>query len=69
MLAPGDTRRAITKRQEHIAGLGCLLMCRVVLPSYDFLAAYRATGLLDRVRAIMRPGIFARLRTPRPNAG
>ena len=61
MLAPGDTRRAITKRQEHIAGLGCLLMCRVVLPSYDFLAAYRATGLLDRVREIMRPEIFARL--------
>ena len=61
MLAPGDTRQAITKRQEHIAGLGCLLMCRVVLPSYDFLAAYRATGLLDRVREIMRPEIFARL--------
>ena len=61
MLAPGDNRRAITKRQEHIAGLGCLLMCRVVLPSYDFLAAYRATGLLDRVREIMRPEIFARL--------
>ena len=42
MLAPGDTRQAVTKRQEHIAGLGCLLMCRVVLPGYDFLAAYRA---------------------------
>ncbi|MGH3226171.1 MAG: site-specific integrase, partial [Streptosporangiaceae bacterium] len=60
-LAPGDTRQAVTKRQEHIAGLGCLLMCRVVLPSYDFLAAYRAKGLLDRVREIMRPGQFARL--------
>ena len=54
-LAPGDTRQAVTKRQEHIAGLGCLLMCRVVLPGYDFLAAYRAKGLLDRVREIMRP--------------
>ena len=60
-LAPGDTRQAVTKRQEHIAGLGCLLMCRVVLPGYDFLAAYRAKGLHDRVREIMRPDMFARL--------
>jgi hypothetical protein len=61
MLAPGDTRQAVTKRQEHIAGLGCLLMCRAVLPSYDFLAAYRAKGLLSQVREIMRPDMFARL--------
>ncbi|MGH3523371.1 MAG: hypothetical protein ACRDU4_11245, partial [Mycobacterium sp.] len=60
-LAPGDTRQAVTKRQEHVAGLGCLLMCRVVLPGYGFLAAYRAKGLLDRVREIMRPEVFARL--------
>jgi len=31
------------------------------LPSYDFLAAYRAKGLLSQVREIMRPDIFARL--------
>jgi integrase len=60
-LAPGDTRQAVTKRQEHIAGLGCLLMCQVVLPGYDFLAAYRAKGLFDRVREVMRPEQFARL--------
>jgi len=60
-LAPGDTRHAVTRRQEHIAGLGCLLKCRVVLPSYDFLAAYRAKGLFDRVQEIMRPEQFARL--------
>ena len=60
-LAPGDTRPAATKRQEHLAGLACLLMCRVVLPSYDFLAAYQAKSLLDRVRKIMRPEMFARL--------
>jgi hypothetical protein len=60
-LAPGDTRLAVTKRQEHVAGLACLVMCRVVLPSYDFLAAYRAKGLLDRVRKIMRPEVFAHL--------
>ncbi|HEX5878956.1 MAG TPA: tyrosine-type recombinase/integrase [Actinomycetota bacterium] len=60
-LAPGDTRSAATKRQEHVAGLACLLMCRVVLPSYGFLAAYQAKGLLDRVRKVMRPEMFARL--------
>jgi len=58
-LAPSDTRLAVTKRQEHIVGLACLLMCRVVLPSYDFLVGYRSTGLLDRVRKIMRPEVFA----------
>src|SRR5260370_11506272 len=36
-------------------------MCRVVLPGYDFLAAYRATGLLDRVREVMQPEQFARI--------
>ena len=68
-LAPGDTRQAVTKRQEHIAGLGCLLMCRVVLPSYDFLAAYRAKGLLDRFARSCGPRYSPASRTPRPNAG
>lgn len=60
-LAPEDPRSAPHKRQEHLAGLACLLMCRVVLPSYDFLAAYRPTHLLRRVRKLMRPDVFARL--------
>jgi integrase len=58
-LSPGDGRVARTRRQEHISGLACLLMCRVVLPSYDFLACYRATRLFDWVREIMRPDAFA----------
>ena len=60
-LAPGDTRRAGTRRHYHIAGLGCLLLCRVVLPSYDFLTAYRASGLFGQVQEIMQPEQFARL--------
>jgi integrase len=60
-LAPGDTRRAGTRRHDHIAGLGCLLLCRVMLPSYDFLTAYRASGLFGQVQEIMQPGQFARL--------
>jgi integrase len=58
-LAPGDSRSATTQRQERIGGLACLLLCRVVLPSYDFLACYRSTRLFDWVREIMRPDIFA----------
>src|SRR5262249_657872 len=60
-LAPSDTRLAVTKRQEHIAGLSCLLMCRVVLPSYGFLAASSSIGLPGRVRKIMRSGVLDRL--------
>ncbi|MGH3570232.1 MAG: hypothetical protein ACRDUW_00095 [Pseudonocardiaceae bacterium] len=68
-LAPGDTRLAVTKRQEHVAGLACLLMCRVVLPSYDFLAAYRAKGLLERCARSCGPRCSPASRTLRPNAG
>jgi integrase len=46
-------------RQEHISGLACLLMCRVVLPSYNFLACYRSTRLFDWVREIVRPDVFS----------
>jgi integrase len=58
-LAPGDSRSAVTQRQERIGGLACLLLCRVVLPSYDFLVCYQSTRLLDWVREIMRPDVFA----------
>jgi hypothetical protein len=46
-LAPGDNRSAVTQRQERISGLACLLLCRVVLPSYEFLTCYQSTRLLD----------------------
>jgi hypothetical protein len=58
-LVPRDTRSAKTKRQERISGLVCLLMRRVVLPSCDFLTGYRSNRLVDWVRQIMRPDVFA----------
>lgn len=58
-LVPSDGRFMRTQRQEHISGLACLLLCRVVLPSYDFLTSYQSTRLFDWVREIMRPDIFA----------
>ncbi|MGI8312936.1 tyrosine-type recombinase/integrase [Saccharopolyspora hattusasensis] len=58
-LAPEDGRSAVTQRQERVGGLACLLLCRVVLPSYDFLACYQSTRLFDWVRQIMRPDVFA----------
>jgi integrase len=58
-LTPGDGRSTGTRRQEHMSGLACLLLCRVVLPSYDFLSRYQSTRLFDWVRQVMRPDIFA----------
>jgi hypothetical protein len=60
-LAPQDTRAANTKRDEHQRGLAMLLLCRVVLPSYDFLISYQSQRLFDRVRQTWRPEVFARI--------
>jgi integrase len=60
-LAPSDTRPPRTTRIEHVEGLACLLLCRVVLPSYSFLTCYRSHSLFDRVRAARRPELFAHL--------
>ncbi|PXY17781.1 integrase [Prauserella flavalba] len=56
-----DTRATDTKRAEHLRGLTMLLLCRAVLPSYDFLLSYHSTRLLDRVREFMRPDVFTRV--------
>lgn len=69
MLAPGDTRQAITKRQEHIAGLGCLLMCGSSCP---VTTSWLPTGRKDCTARSARscgPICSPALRTPRPNAG
>jgi hypothetical protein len=42
-------------RGELVAGLGSLLLCRIVLPSCDFLAAYRAHSLYKQVQQELRP--------------
>lgn len=60
-----DLRRSPgpTDRVELTRGLTCLLLVRVVLPSYDFLAAYRAMNLFADARRCLSPAGFARLKT------
>jgi site-specific recombinase XerC len=51
----------VSKRDEILDGLVCLLCCRVVLPSYDFLIAYRAVTLFVHAREAVSPLVFARV--------
>lgn len=64
-----DPRAGVTKRNEMINGLGCLLLCRVVLPDFDFLAQYKATALFARARQVFRPDLFAELEKAGPGRG
>src|SRR5262249_29932862 len=56
-----DPRSAATKRSMMAQGLACLLLVRVVLPSYGFLSQYRARSLFTWVRQVVQPELFARL--------
>jgi integrase len=58
LIAEDDRRSPQTQRQSLAAGLGGLLLCRVFLPSYHFLAAYQATRLYGLVRQMRRPELF-----------
>jgi integrase len=60
-LVAEDARAEGTKRGELISGLACLLLCRVVLPSYRFLASYNAHNLFGQVRRAFRPDLFAKI--------
>jgi hypothetical protein len=54
-----DPRSWSTSRAEICAGVHCLLLARVILPSYDFIAAY---GLrMEPFRKLWRPDLFAAL--------
>jgi hypothetical protein len=56
-----DPRTPATKRAEMTNGLCYLLLCRVVLPGYDFLARYKAQALFEWVRQVFSPDLFARM--------
>jgi site-specific recombinase XerD len=56
-----DPRTLAVKRAEMTNGLCCLLLCRTVLPGYDFLARYKAHGLFKWVRQVFSPDLFARM--------
>jgi hypothetical protein len=48
----------LVPREEVISGLGSLLLCRVVAPSYEFQAHYRAFRLFTYARQVFRPDLF-----------
>lgn len=45
-------------REEVISGLGSLLLCRIVAPSYGFQANYRAFRLFTYAQQVFRPDLF-----------
>jgi integrase len=51
----------VQRRRINLAGLASLLLTRIVLPSYDFLAAYNACTLLRDARRTIGPEVFASL--------
>ena len=56
--APGETRLAVTRRQEHVAGLACLLQQRVDPPEHgpQRLIVHRLTSLpVPLITAAQRP--------------
>lgn len=49
-----------SKREQVMTGVGFLLICRVVLPSYTFLGNHKiSNGLSKSVRQTLRPDLFA----------
>lgn len=48
-----------SKREQVMTGVGFLLICRVVLPSYTFLGSYKiSNGLSKYIRQTLRPDVF-----------
>jgi integrase len=47
------------RRQALFAGMRSLLLCRIVMPSYEFLLDHRSNALLGHARAVFRPDLFA----------
>jgi integrase len=51
-------RTGAQERDAVVAGVFLLLLERVVLPGYTFLAAYKAVTLLSATRSLITPGVF-----------
>jgi integrase len=64
-----DPRSPTVKRNATMAGLNCLLLSRVVLPSYTFLTNYSAAMLFRQVEQVLRPDLFARAAAVGQDAG
>ena len=46
------------KRLRLTSGMCCLLLCRVMLPSYQFLNGYQAQNLFIYTQQVLRPDLF-----------
>lgn len=67
---PFDQSRSAAERRCAITGgVNGLLLCRVVLPSYQFLAAFRPLRLYENVRQVFQPELFARMQQTAAAAG
>ncbi|MGH3757195.1 tyrosine-type recombinase/integrase [Actinophytocola sp.] len=60
LVASQTPRSPAVVRDEITAGLAGLLLCRVMLPSYDFLVGYGAMNLFRNVRRELTPEVFDR---------
>jgi site-specific recombinase XerD len=49
------------KRLRLTSGMCCLLLCRTVLPSYQFLNSYQAQNLFIYTQQVLRPDLFTRM--------
>jgi integrase len=56
-----DPHLVAAGRDTNVVGLASLLLIRVVLPSYDMLAAYRSHTLYPEARQSIQPEAFARV--------
>lgn len=56
---PNDPRCSRVRRDVVIQGVSCLLLCRVVLPRYRFLASFYSSTLYSGIRKTARPDLFA----------
>jgi hypothetical protein len=59
--ADASTLSDARKRERLLRGVAGLLLCRVVLPGYRFLYAYKANALFDQCRRVFGPDLFAKL--------
>lgn len=62
LIATDNLRSSTAQRDELFGGLRCLLLCRIVLPSYQFLGSYKANNLYIHVRQVFRPDLFTQLK-------
>lgn len=51
-------RAASTEHDALCVGMTTLLLCRIVFPSYTFLARYSPSGLYRDIRTVCRPDLF-----------